>query len=95
MLRVVVESGDVKAARSLVSAAIENEAKILKIGIEKTRRNLKELENKFNMDTLSFYKKFSAGVMGDDREFIRWAGEYETLLRLERDNEEVAGAVIC
>lgn len=95
MLRIVVESDNVKSARSLVSAAIENEARILKIGIEKTKRNLAELEKKFKMDTASFYEKFSAGKMGDDSEFIRWAGEYETLLRLEKDNEEVAGAVIC
>lgn len=95
MLRIVVESDNVKSARSLVSAAIENEARILKIGIEKTKRNLVELEKKFKMDTASFYEKFSTGKMGDDSEFIRWAGEYETLLRLEKDNKEVAGAVIC
>ena len=94
-MRVIVESKNSAEAKSLVSAAIKNEIKVLEIGIKKTKRNIEQFEKQHEMDTESFYKRYTAGLMGDDAQYIRWAGEYETLLKLESDLKEIDGAEIC
>jgi hypothetical protein len=40
-------------------------------------------EGKFKMDSETFYKKYSSGEVGDGVEYIKWAGEIETLRKLE------------
>ena len=40
------------------------------------------------MESLKFYQDFQAGKMGDDMEYMKWAGEYETLLQLQEDYAE-------
>jgi len=37
------------------------------------------------MDTVHFYDLREKGEIGDDMEYVRWAGEYETLRKLEKD----------
>jgi hypothetical protein len=34
------------------------------------------------MNTKAFYKSYTEGNMGDDFEYIRWTGEYETLTEI-------------
>jgi hypothetical protein len=41
------------------------------------------------MDSKYFYGEFQKGKLGDDLKFIRWAGEYETLERLQKDYNEL------
>jgi hypothetical protein len=47
------------------------------------------------MNSKQFYDKFKKGEMGDDFEYIRWAGEYETLQQLERDYTDLSGTEVC
>ena len=35
-----------------------------------------------------FYQDFQDGKMGDDMEYMKWAGEYETLLQLRECSAE-------
>ena len=95
MARVIIESGADSNLKSLVKSAVENELKIIEFGIAKTKRKLDELEKKFGMDSGGFYQKFNEGRMGDDLEHIRWAGEYETLDRLQKDYNDLLGTEIC
>ncbi|WP_291321287.1 hypothetical protein [Desulfonatronospira sp.] len=37
------------------------------------------------MSTNEFYDLHLSGKLGDDIKYIRWAGEYETLKKLEQD----------
>lgn len=95
MARIIIEPQDAKNVKSLVKSAVENELKIIGFGIAKTERKLKELEKKFGMDSGNFYKKFNEGKMGDDLEYIRWAGEYETLQQLQRDYGDLVETELC
>jgi hypothetical protein len=47
------------------------------------------------MDSKYFYEEFQKGKFGDDFKFIRWAGEYETLERLQKDCNELQGVELC
>ncbi len=39
---------------------------------------LRKFEDKYGMSTVEFYARFVAGKMGDSRDFIKWAGEFES-----------------
>ena len=89
MARIIIEPQNANNVKSLVKSAVENELKIIGFGIDKTKKRLEELEKKFGMDSGNFYRKFNEGKMGDDLEYIRWAGEYETLQQLQRDYSDL------
>ena len=74
---------------------MENEIKIITIGIKKTQENLQKLEDKYEMDSETFYSKYSSGDMGDKTEYIKWAGEIETLKRLQQNLMELSEAEVC
>ncbi|MFO8164702.1 MAG: hypothetical protein R6T98_09235 [Desulfatiglandales bacterium] len=95
MARIIIEPQNANNVKSLVKSAVENEIKIIGFGIGKTKKKLEELEKKFGMDTAHFYKKFNEGEMGDDLEYIRWAGEYETLQKLKRDHNDLVETELC
>ena len=89
MARIIIEPQNANNVKSLIKSAVENELKIIGFGIDKTKKRLEELEKKFGMDSGNFYRKFNEGKMGDDLEYIRWAGEYETLQQLQRDYSDL------
>ena len=95
MVKVMIEPKDAQNVKSLVRVAVENELKILKAGVARTYRKLKALEKTYGMSSKEFYDKFKKGEVGDDLEYIRWAGEYETLQHLERDYSDLSGTEVC
>ena len=95
MTQLIVEPATASNVKRLVQAALDHELRILKIGIEKTTQNLQQLEQQFGVESQQFYRKFQAGNMGDDIEYIKWAGEYETLLQLQQDYHELSETQLC
>ena len=95
MARIIIEPQNANNVKSLIKSAVENELKIIGFGIDKTKKKLEELEKKFGMDSGNFYRKFNEGKMGDDLEYIRWAGEYETLQQLQRDHSDLTETELC
>ena len=95
MAKVMIEPKDAQNVKSLVRVAVENELKILKAGVATTYRKLEELEKRYGMNSKQFYDRFKKGEAGDDFEYIRWAGEYETLQQLERDYSDLSGTEVC
>ncbi|MFQ6093009.1 MAG: hypothetical protein ACE5OR_10060 [bacterium] len=79
----------------LLNGAVKNELRVIDVGISKTQRNLKDFEKKFRTTSEEFYQQFQKGEMGDSEDFVRWAGEYETLKKLLQDRKLLAGAEIC
>ena len=53
------------------------------------------MEKKYRMSSQEFYDRFDQGEMGDDMDFIRWAGEFETLKQLKRDFGDLSEIEIC
>ena len=95
MPRIIIEPEGTEELRTLVKGALENEIKLITIGLKKTKENLRNYEDKFKMDNETFYKKYSSGEIGDDVEYIRWAGEIETLRKLERNLKDLSEAEVC
>jgi len=95
MTQVIIKSNTAANVKRLLQAAIEQELRVLKIGIEKTNQNLKWLEKQFGMESPQFYEAFQAGKMGDQIDYIKWAGEYETLQQLEQDYAELSEIQFC
>jgi hypothetical protein len=93
--RIILEPEGTDELKTLIKAALDNEQKIISIGIRKTRENLHKLENKYKMDSESFYRKYSSGEMGDDMEYLKWAGEVETLDKLQMNLKELSEAEVC
>lgn len=66
-----------------VERFLSYEEKRLRQEVAGLRADLAEMEQRHGMDSDSFYARFSAGQLGDDRDFMLWAG----LVELLRDSE--------
>ena len=95
MAQVIIRPQAADNLKNLIKVAVENQLKVIHFGIAKTKRKLGELEKESGMDSKYFYKEFQNGKLGDDLKFIRWAGEYETLERLQKDYNELYGVELC
>lgn len=95
MTQINVQSDRASEVIPLLQAALDHEVRVLELGIEKTRRNLSQLEDQFGMQSHTFYRDFQAGKLGDRMEYIKWAGEVEVLQQLEADHKELEGAELC
>lgn len=45
--------------------------------LERYERDLREFENRYGLDSATFYRRFEAGELGDAMDFFEWAGVYE------------------
>ena len=95
MARVIIQPQTADNLRSLIRLAVENQLRVINFGIAKTKRKLGELEKESGMDSKYFYEEFQKGKLGDGLKFIRWAGEYETLERLQKDYTDLQGIELC
>lgn len=95
MSKIIIEEENTQELKTLVKGALENEIRIINIGIKKTQENLQKLEDKYKINSETFYKRYSAGEMGDKEEYIKWAGEIETLKRLKQNLSELSEAEVC
>ena len=48
-------------------------------------RKLVEFEQTYNLSSDVFYARFMRGEMGDDLDFIKWAGRYELYLETRQE----------
>ena len=95
MARVIIKPQTADNLRNLIRLAIENQLRVINLGIAKTKRKLGELEKEIGMNSKDFYEEFQKGKLGDDLKFIRWEGEYETLERLQKDYTDLQGIELC
>ena len=71
------------AIRPLVESALRSESKMIELGLARTQRNLRDLEQKYGMNTSEFYRRLVEDELQESLDFIEWAGEYKTLLKLQ------------
>jgi hypothetical protein len=45
--------------------------------LERYEHDLAEFENRFGMDSATFYERFDTGELGDSMDFFEWAGLYK------------------
>ena len=95
MARVIIQPQTADNLINLIRSALENQLRVINFGIAKTKKKLGELEKEIGMNSKDFYEEFQKGKLGDDLKFIRWAGEYETLERLQKDYTDLQGIELC
>lgn len=52
-----------------------------RLRLERYERDLREFEERYGMESTTFYRRFEAGELGDAMDFFEWSGLYE----LEQD----------
>ena len=68
-----------------------------KVGFTELTRMLEKYERKFGYSTIEFFHRYSEGKLGDDDEFMMWAGIYHLYLtslpvrRFMRNDAALAG----
>jgi len=48
-----------------------------RLRLERHENDLREFENRYDMESATFYGRFEAGELGDAMDFFEWAGLYE------------------
>ncbi len=66
----------------MVVPAADDTINVEDVGFEGLQRLLAENENKFGMTSAQFSERFLRGEMGDNPDYILWAGAYEIYQRL-------------
>ena len=51
-----------------------------KVDFQELTRMLEVYERKFGYSTIEFFSRYSEGTLGDDDEFMMWAGVYHLYL---------------
>jgi hypothetical protein len=80
--------------KSLLEVAIQNESKLLELGIERTRERLATFEKQFGMNSEEFYRRFEDAEIAETKDFIDWWGEVKMLRLLEEQKLALDGARI-
>jgi len=48
-----------------------------RLRLERYERDLRDFEERYDMESEPFYQRFEAGELGDAMDFFEWAGLYE------------------
>jgi len=51
-------------------------------------RQLLSFERQYDMSSVEFYTRYKRGEMGDDLNFVRWAGRYRLYCELKEEIEK-------
>lgn len=68
----------------LVRSAIENQVAKLELGLKMAQKRLTPFEQKYSATSEYFISEMTAeDLEGGDDEYVRWAGEYKLMQRLQ------------
>jgi hypothetical protein len=68
----------------LVCSAIESQIAKLELGLEMAKKRLASFEQKYGVSSDYFISEMTAeDLEGGDDEYVRWAGEYKLMQRLQ------------
>jgi hypothetical protein len=81
--QVTIKTTDRATLKPLLESAIENEKKILSLGLARTRKRLAEFEQKFGMTSAEFERRLNALELAETVEFTDWRMEIGMLRLLE------------
>jgi VCBS repeat-containing protein len=81
--QLTITTTDKTMLKPLVESALENEKKMLALGIERTRKRLAEFEQQFGMSSAEFERRLNALELIETVEFTDWRMEVGMLHLLE------------
>ena len=90
--QVTVKTTNSTILKPLLESAIENEKKILSLGLGRTRKRLAEFEQKFDMTSAEFERRLNAFELTETVEFTDWRMEIGMLNLLESQYQALSEA---
>jgi len=78
--QLTITTTDKTMLKPLVESALENEKKMLALGIERTRKRLAEFEQQFGMSSAEFERRLNALELIEDGKTPAWR-EHSTVCR--------------
>jgi hypothetical protein len=91
-VQMVIELTDRQGAQAVLQA-LETYKTRLRLSIERTRRRLREFEQRHGVTTAYLLERMAAeDLSGDDLEYVEWAGEAKLLKGLETELRELEHA---
>ena len=94
MQQVTITSQSEVAIKPLVTAAIRGELKLLEHGIKRTRERLAEFEQRFNMSSAEFERRYDGQDLKESLDFADWWMERKALHLLEDRHRTLSEARI-
>jgi hypothetical protein len=82
MTELVLTSPGQRPLRSLVEAALQNELRLLQVGIRRTEQRLRVFEAQYGMSSAEFLRRYEHDELQETLEFAEWIGEYRLRERL-------------
>ena len=77
--QVTIRTRDRSRLKPLLRSAIENEKKILSLGLERTRQRLTVFEQRYGLASAEFERRLNAFELAETVEFSEWRMEIEML----------------
>ena len=81
--QVTIKTKDSATLKPLLESAIENEIKLLALGLDRARKRLAEFEQKHGMTSAEFERRLNALELTETVEFTDWRMELGMLQLLE------------
>ena len=82
----VISSRD-RELKPLVATALENELRIIHAGIKRTGQRLKDFENKYELSSSEFLRRYENDELNESLDFAEWIGEIRMNERLKEKSE--------
>lgn len=89
---VTIKTEDRKILKPIIESAIENEKKMLLLGLQQTRTRLEEFESKYKISSTQFERQLHASEVEETVEFSDWRMEIGMLRLLERQYKALQDA---
>jgi hypothetical protein len=82
-LKIIYDKEDIP---DIIKSAISAEVKRLEVGLDKTNKEIKKLEEKYAISSKEFSKKITADdLKGGDYDYVKWSGELKIRERILQD----------
>lgn len=82
MTSLTLKSSRQQPLRPLIEAALENELRLLEVGIRRTEERLRAFEEKYTLSSDEFLRLVEQDALPETMETIEWLGELRLLERL-------------
>lgn len=90
--QVTVRTDDRKTLKPLLMSALENEKKMVLLGLERTRARLAEFEQTYEMSSAEFERRLHASEIVETVDFSEWRMEIGMFKLLERQYKALEDA---
>ncbi len=90
--QVTVRTDDRKTLKPLLKSALENEKKMVLLGLARTRARLAEFEQTYEMSSAEFERHLYASEIAETVDFSEWRMEIGMIKLLERQYKALEDA---